>query len=244
MTPPTRDNYKLSADNNNVMELLQYTQSRSPELAEYIRAVAHSPLSFDGPYPYDHSSHNHIHLWKLEYLADTCEWIDVDYRVECVNHILEQWRRRLKGLPPYNDRGYRLYVYEDLAPTISAVAETEIGFPFSNGQPVFVKNIRDVLSLYEDRSWKDHFASGDWQISEKRLLDVVTRNKGSISKPTAENLGVPVGKLRSLIINMGLSVEVNSVRKKFQRRPADFSNELVYSDRWRVFERLLPARYR
>lgn len=226
------------------MGFLQYTQSRSPELAEYIDAVARSPLSFDGPYPLQHSSHNHVHLWKLEYLADTCDWIDVDYRIECVNHILEQWRCRLKGLPLYNDRGYRIYVYEDLAPTISVVAETEIGFPYSNGQPVFVESVRDILALYENRSWRDHFDSRDWQITEKRLLDVIKRNKGSISKPTAAQLGIPVGKLRSLIINMGLSVDVNSVRKKFQRRPADFASELVHADRWHVFERVLPSRYR
>ena len=235
--------WSLSA-NSSRMDFIDYTRSRSPELAEYIHGVAQSPLAFDGSDPSEHSSHNHIHLWKLEYLSDTCSWIDVDYRLECVNHVLEQWRRRLKGLSPYAQRGYRLYVYEDLAPTISAVAETDIGFPYTHAQPVFVQTIRDVLKLYEKRSWKEHFACDDWEISEKRLLDAVQKNNGSISKPTAEKLGIPVGKLRSLITNMGLSCQVNSVRKKFRRRPADFSNEIVHTDCWHVFERVLPAGYR
>ena len=226
------------------MDFIDYTRSRSPELAEYIHGVAQTPLAFDGSDPIEHSSHNHIHLWKLEYLSDTCSWIDVDYRLECVNHVLEQWRRRLKGLSPYAQRGYRLYVYEDLAPTISAVAETDIGFPYTHAQPVFVQTIRDVLKLYEKRSWKEHFTCDDWEISEKRLLYAVHKNNGSISKPTAEKLGIPVGKLRSLITNMGLSSQVNSVRKKFRRRPADFSNEIVHTDCWHVFERVLPAGYR
>ena len=226
------------------MGFLQFTRSRSAELAEYAQAVSQSPLAFDGQHPIEHSARNHIHLWKLEYLSDTCGWINVDYRVEFVNYILEEWQRRLKGLPPYKLRGYRIYVYENLAPTISVVAETDIGFPYSNGRPIFVNTLRDVLKLYENRSWKQHFASLDWEISEKRLLDVLTKNNGSIGKPTAEMLGLPVGKLRTLIINMGLGAQVNAIRKHYRRRPADFSDEGVETYRWHVFERMLPARYR
>lgn len=129
------------------MHFIDYTFSRSPELAEYIQSVAASPLAFDGPYPLQHSSHNHVHLWKLEYLSDTCDWIDVDYRVECISFILGHWRGRLKGLPPYRERGYRVYVYEDLAPSISVVAETDFGFPYCNDHALFVGNIRDILQL-------------------------------------------------------------------------------------------------
>ncbi len=228
------------------MEFLQYTESRSNELAEYIQAVAQCPLEFEGSDPLAHSSHNHIHLWKLEYLSDTFNWINVDYRVECINYIIEQWRQRLKELLPYSQRGYRIYVYEDLAPTISVVAETDIGFPYSNSnrEALFVQNIRDVLTLYENRSWKEHFVSLDWELSETHLLETITKNNGSISKPTAEQLALSVGKLRNLIINMGLGSQVNAIRKHFHRRPADFSNELEHSDRWHIFERLLPANYR
>lgn len=225
------------------MSFLQYTKTRSLELAKYLETTAKSPLVFEGSHPLKHSSYNHIHLWKLEYLSDHFDWIDLDYRVDFVNYILEQWRRRLKGLTPYKDRGYRMYVYEDLAPTISVVAETDFGFPYSNGQPIFVNNIRDVLTLYTNRSWKENFLFLDWEISEKHLLDTIIKNKGSISKSTAEKLGLSVGKLRTIIINMGLDAKVNKIRKHFHRKPADFSNE-YYSDNWHIFERLLPAHYR
>ena len=119
------------------MEILRQTRRRCPELAQYLEDVAASPLRFDGSDPLQHSSDNHVHLWKIESLADTYGWIDVDYRVEVVSYLLEQWRCRLKGLPPYRQQGYRLYLYEDLAPTISVVAETPIRFPYSYGTPVF-----------------------------------------------------------------------------------------------------------
>ena len=83
------------------MSLIEYTQSRSPDLAEYIQAVAASPLTFETPYPLQHSSCNHVHLWKIEYLSDRCDWIDAHYRVEVAKFLLEQWRLRLKRLPPY-----------------------------------------------------------------------------------------------------------------------------------------------
>ena len=180
------------------MKFLEYTRWRSPQLADYARAVAQSPLSFDGEHPLNHSSHNHVHLWKLEYLSDTLKWIDVDYRVEFVKYVLRQWQVRMKGLPPYQQQGYRLYVYEDHAPTISAVAETDIGFPYSCGQPIFVSNIRDILALYNDRSWRESFADIDWEISHERIVNAVEQNDGSIGKPTANSLGLQVGQLRKL----------------------------------------------
>lgn len=238
--------FRLFDDDCNVImvEFLKFTQSRSVELAEYAEAVSRSPLAFVGLNPLEHSAHNHVHLWKLEYLADRCDWIDIEYRVEFVNFILEQWRRRLKGLPPYREHGYRVFVYEDLAPTISVVAETDGGFPYSSGTPVFVKTVREILALYATRSWKVHFTDADQDISTERVVTAVTNNKGSIGRPTAQQLGLPVGKLRLLIVNMGLAEQVNEIRKRYRRPPSDFTNELPYSDRWHVFERRLPPRYR
>ena len=225
------------------MSFLQLTQSRSAELAEYAQFVAQMPFDFTGQHPIEHSAHNHVHLWKLEYLADTYPWINTSYRVDFVNYIFDQWRRRLKGFSPYQWRGYRLYLYEDLAPTLSVVAETEIGFPYARGQAIVVPTVEDVLQRYAHRSWKQYFASPGWEISEKRLLNVVAKNNGSISKPTAEALGLTVGKLRILIINMGLAEQVNALRKRYRRSPADFSNDLETAYRWHVFEQCLPARY-
>jgi hypothetical protein len=225
-------------------DVMKYTKERSAELAEYLECVSATPLSFEGEDPLSHSAENHVHLWKLEYLADSHSWINTTYRVEFIKHVLEQWRLRLKGLRHYRERGYRLYVYEDMAPTVSVVAETDIGFPYGHRSAVFVPNILDVVKLYENRSWKENFGGLDWEISHEKVIKVVERNKGSIGKPTANALGMQVGKLRSLITNMGLGTEVNEMRKLYRRRPADFSKEPTYFGEWHVFERVLPANYR
>jgi hypothetical protein len=226
-----------------LQDLLLFTRARSNELAEYLEAVAASPFSFEGEYPIAHSSSNHVHLWMLENRSDSHAWIDTDYKVACVKGLMEQWRIRLKGLPPYRERGYRMYLYEDTAPTLSVVAETDIGFPYRFGNPIHVKNISEILSLYSGRSWKCHFANLDWEVSQEAILKVIKRHAGSIGKPTANVLGLGVGTLRKLIINMDLGDEVNAIRKYNKRSPADFSNEIVYSENWHIFERILPAAY-
>lgn len=112
-------------------DLLKYTKERSSELAEYLELVSAAPLMFEGDEPLQHSSHNHIHLSDLEYLAESNSWINAEYRAEFVEYVFEQWRRRLKGLKPYRERGYRIYVYETwMAPVVSVVAETDVGFPY------------------------------------------------------------------------------------------------------------------
>ena len=235
----------MQSNNFQLMNFLEYTRLRSPELADYLKAVANTPLKFEGEDPLKHSSYNHVHLWKLEYLSDIYDWIDVDYRVDFVKYVLEQWRRRMKGLPPYKQKGYRLYVYEAIAPTISAVAETDLGFPYSHcGKPIFVANIRDVLALYRDRRWQDNFADLDWEISGDLILNSIKKNNGSIGEPTADSLSLQVNELRKLIVNMGLDSQVNKIRQHFQRRPADFSNNLDYGCSWHVFERVLKPGYK
>ncbi len=82
------------------MKFLEYTRSHLPELADYAKVVAQSPLSFAGEDPLQHSSYDRVSLWTLEYLSDTYNLIESDYRVDFVNYILEQWRRKMKGLPP------------------------------------------------------------------------------------------------------------------------------------------------
>jgi hypothetical protein len=226
------------------MDILNYTKGRSKELAQYLESISRTPFSFEGDHPIQHSSQNHIHLWLLEYLADTHNWIDTEYKSEFVSYILAFWKSRLKGLAPYYQRGYRMYVYEDLAPTISVVAETDVGCPYQAPEMIFLESIREILDLYNKRSWRGNFSDSDWEISPETLMKVVEKNKGSIGKPTASRLGVQVGKLRLLIMNMGLEYRVNDIRKKNRRRPADFSNTQENKYKMHLYEELLQPNYR
>ncbi len=195
-------------------DFLDYTRSKSRELASALERVCASPLSFETDYPMVHSSANHVHLWFLEQQANHAAWIDTKYRTEFIKHILEHWRIRLKGMAPYRGRGYRVIVYEDASPTLSVVAETYIGFPYRFGKPVQVDRIEAIAELYADRSWRERFEFEPWEISEERIIQSVATNHGSTSKPTAQKLGLQVGKLRLLIIQMDLGEEMKQLHKK------------------------------
>lgn len=225
------------------MSIEDFTRARCPELAEFLAACCARPLAFEGPYPIMHSSHNHVHLWALEYWADHHAWIDLDYRVAFARLILDRWRGRLKGLPPYRAHGYRLYLYEDMAPTLSAVAETDYGFPYG-GAPDFVKRPRDVMACYAGRSWRANFQGEPWTLKPSRILAEIERQAGSISKPTANALGLPAGALRILIEQMGIADRVNAIRKRFKRRPAAFRDAPLPEHAFKVYEERLPAGYR
>lgn len=222
---------------------LQSTRERSRELADYLEAVAASPLRFEGDHPLMHSSDNHVHLWKLEYLADELSWIDTGYRTGFARYVLEQWRRRAKGLPPYRERGYRIYLYEDLAPTLSMVAETDFGFPYGRPGLQQVDRIEDVMSAYAGRSWRANFEVEEGGITPERLLKVIRAEQGSLSSPSADRLGINVAELRRLVVNLGLDDEVNQIRKHFRRRPADLRAPEEDLGPWRLWERVLPAGY-
>ena len=224
-------------------DFLDYTRSKSRELARALEQVCASPLQFDTEFPLVHSSANHVHLWILEHQADHASWIDTAYRTQFIKHILEHWRIRLKGMAPYRERGYRVYVYEDTSPTLSVVAETDIGFHYRYGNPVPVERIEDIATLYATRSWGEHFQFEPWELSPDRILQVVEANHGSISKPTANRLGLSAGKLRLLIIQMDRGDEVNQLRKRFKRRPVDFVDYQPQDEIWHFFERILSANY-
>lgn len=226
------------------MSIASFTQSRCPELAEFLESCCSAPLAFEGEHPNYHSYLNHIHLWALEWWADHHGWIDLDYRVEFVDLIFERWRGRLTGLEPYRQDGYRLYLYEDLAPTISVVAETPYGFAYDAQGATFVNSTREIMSLYTDRSWSSNFDCEPWDVSHDKLLALVDKNRGSIGKPTAQALGLKTGKLRILIEQMGLEREINAIRKRCKRRPAAFRTEEDMPHRFHVYEQLLPAGYR
>lgn len=222
---------------------LRETRDRSADLADYAEEVAASPLRFEGEYPLMHSSDNHVHLWKLEYLADDLTWIDTRFRTQFVRYVLEQWRRRAKGLEPYRDRGYRLFVYEDLAPTLSMVAETPTGFPYSRQGMHQVETIEEVMGVYEGRSWRALFESEEGGIKPDRVIELIRQHAGSLGSGPASRLGVNVAQLRRLIVNFGLEDEVNQIRKHFRRRPADLKPLPDEGPPWRLWERRLPAGY-
>lgn len=223
------------------MSLAKTLRNSCPDLAKFLNECCAAPFNFEGDCPNLHSSHNHIHLWALEYWADRHSWIDLDFRTEFVDEILERWRVRLKGHPPYQEEGYRVYLYEDLAPTVSVVAETAEGFPYP-GEPTFVEQRRHIMEIYVDRSWHSNFHFEPLDIDPDVILKTVEQNFGSISKPTANALGVKVGALRTLIEQMDLQGEVNSIRKKYKRRPAKFKEE-EYPHRYRIHEQLLRPGY-
>jgi len=228
-----------------MMDVLRYTKTVSRDLADYLEQCARAPLAFEGNDPLHHSSHNHIHLWLLECFAERNEWVNLAYKREFVEYILKTWKNRIKGFLPYQSQGYRMYVYTDWAPTISVVAETAMGFPYrySLEHAVFVDDLSDILKKYEGCNWSDNFggASG---ISPKTVLKSVLSNAGSIGKATANMLGLKVGALRRLIINMGLAEQVNEIRKKHKRRPADFRYELDHNHTTLFYELLLPPKFR
>lgn len=221
---------------------LAETRARCPELADYFEQVGDRPLTFDGAHAIEHSARNHVHLWALEWWSDHHAWIDLDYRVAFAAAILERWQGRMKGLAPYRAQGYRLYVYEDLAPTLSAVAETPQGCPYG-GNLTFVRGIREVMEVYSGRSWRGLFAADPRAITQERLLEEVERHAGSIGAPTANALGLTPGSLRKLIGQMRLEDRVNALRKRHKRRPAQFASSPDPGPGTRVFELRLPPGY-
>lgn len=224
--------------------LVNFTRERCPELADFLVNACATPLTFEeGAHPNTHSADNHIHLFELERWADHHSWIDLDYRTQFAELIFARWRGRLKGLWPYRASGYRFYLYEDLAPTVSAVAETAEGFPYP-GEPTFVSSPRDIMARFAERSWAGVFDFEPWAVSREKLIAAVEANAGSISKPTAASLGLKVGQLRTTIEVMGLDGEVNRLRKRFKRRPAKFRTEADLPFRYHCYELRLPAGYR
>jgi hypothetical protein len=109
------------------MDLLHEAKRISSDSAAWQSGIAEEDFAFRGTDPRQHSAHNHVHLWMVEWLADDDPRIDLAFRRRVITWIFDQWERRLKGYAPYRDVGYRLYLYEDAAPTVSVVAETPGG---------------------------------------------------------------------------------------------------------------------
>jgi len=212
----------------------------APELRAYIAEVSETPLNFEGLDPLHHSAHNHVHLWKIEAFADTHPAITVGFRLAAVNYIFERWKTRLRSYRPYQQAGYRLYLYEDTAPTISVVAQTPTGFPY-DGEPQFVTAPKDILRLYRNRSWSAH-----WQMPEltpELIIATIDTARGSMSSTVARQLGINGAALRRCIEWFEIAEQVNTIRKRYRRRPAQFTQVEALPHRYHIWEKQLPARY-
>lgn len=212
---------------------------RLPEVARFIEEMSEIDLKFQGPEPLDHSRDNHVHLWAIEYAADRHREIDLAFRCAAVRHILARWTARLKGYAPYTAQGYRLYVYGDMAPTLSVVAETPRGCPY--GDVKLVDDIETVVRPYVGQSWSARFrATGG--LGPDRLLAAIDKERGSLGA-TARRLGWSLAILRRDIEGWEIGPDVNRVRKRHGRRPAQFADPIYRVLNTPFWERRLPPRY-
>lgn len=211
---------------------------RHRDLADYIDGIAEQPLSFRGPHAIAHSADNHRHLWAIEWWADKDDNLDLAFRGHAVSHILHRWRNRLTGHSPTHGYGFRLYLYEDMAPTVSVVAETGEGCPYG-GDLIFVDRIGDVLKPYATRPWSSLF-SGSAMPSPEAILKAARRERGAL-RSTSKTVGVSLADLRRTIENYGLAADINAIRKHHKRLPAQLRDIDTMLPRLRVWEyRIAP----
>lgn len=220
------------------MDFLSKTRRFCPELAEEIHAIAEKSFTFASEHPSVNSQFNSEYLWLAEHRADRFKQINLRYRVEMVQHIIERWKQNLRGYRPYQDSGYRIHMWRSLGPKISVAQYQE-----EQGTDIGVELIESLerfLRPFAQRSWGDLFSGSPIDLSE--VLRTVERMRGSIGKPTAERLGMTRGELRKLIEQVDLVDDVNRIRKHFKRRPAAL-NPFPVPRRLPMHEIILPPRY-
>ena len=203
--------------------IINHAHRISPELARFINDVAERKLQFRGERPVAHSSHNHVHLWALEWWADRDTRINLDFRCEAVDFIVARWKQRLQGYQHWQQHGFTFYLYSDMAPTLTVVARAGEP-PMFDDSFTFVPRRRDVLARYVHQSWSAIFSTAGPD-PVRALLKAVEDNAGSIGTPTARALGVSVAQLRRQIEGFDLAESVNTIRKRYRRRPAQFRTE-------------------
>ncbi|GGJ19732.1 hypothetical protein [Deinococcus roseus] len=211
------------------MDFIQRTRRFSPALADHLQQVAQQTLDFSGLHPLDHSRHNHVHLWKLEYEADLHPEINLQYRVDCARFVQQSWTEQLKFHPK---GAYLFYLYEDLAPTVSVVRETEYEFPYA-GTPVFVEDMAGVMRLYVGRSWKAQFKGNRL---DRHVLEQLEKHQGSLTR-TAQHLNLSIAELRRWIEQLQLTAEVNALRKHFYRRSLQLKTEWELPLTYRIYHK-------
>ena len=210
------------------MDFLKKAHGISQEFADYIASIAESELRFQGEHPIEHSRYNHVHLFGLGRWARENPRIDLKLKMQAVEYIFARWKVRLKSYQPYTRQGFRMYLYEDFAPTISVVAETKFGFPYGR-QPVFVDSPMDILEIYENQDWNDFLQPN----KETAVLFAIEKSQGSIGTRAAQLIGLRAVELRKYIEWFEIGDQVNLIRKQFHRKPIQF---LSYEDRFMRFK--------
>ena len=213
------------------MDFLQRASEVNREFAEYVHDLAETPLRFRGEHPSEHSRDNHIHLFGWGPCVQKDPRLDLHVQVQAVEYIFARWRTRLRSYQPHTQHGYRMYLYEDFAPTISVVAETKFGFPY-HGQPIFVDSLIEILQIYANHDWNDFL-----QPSEKTaVLHAVEKSQGSIGTRAAQLIGLRAIELRKYIEWFEVGDQVNQIRKQFHRRPVQFLDYAARFSRFKVCE--------
>ncbi|MDP1910936.1 MAG: hypothetical protein Q8K85_21755 [Hyphomicrobium sp.] len=200
--------------------------------------IAEAPLSFRGAGPILHSAANHRHLWALNAAADRDRSFDLAFRCRVVAHILERWRARLVSHATSSPHGFRLYLYEDLAPTVSVVAETPLGCPYG-GDLTFVATIGEVLAAYDGRSWTALFEGGGPKPDV--IVNAVSHASGSL-RAGAQRMGMPLARFRRLIETFDLAGDINRIRKHNGRRPARFADCDALPPKLRIWDYAIAPR--
>ena len=202
-------------------------------------------LIFRGDHPIEHSRRNHIHLSSIEWFAARYPQIDLSIREQAVRFIFERWKVQPKSFHPYRQNGYRLYLYEAFAPTISVVADTTHGFPYGK-EPAAWSSIAEVFQPFVKMTNTKPAQINCCQenaFNEDMILSAVERSRGSLGTRAAQSLGLSVGELRKRVEWFYLCDQVNDLRKRFNRRPARFTDQDLRFFEFKIFELRLPANY-
>lgn len=196
------------------MDVLSETRARNAELADHLAAIIDAPLA-----NVEHAQAGfHLHLWKLEFFADFCGWIDEAYRIRLAHALIAHWRQRLNGA---GHGAWRLYFYEDLTPTLAAIP-LDAAAPQFLGTPRRVTDPGDVMQAYLGRGW--HMLGRPPVILPGRdtVLAEIEARQGSIGRDTSLALGLKPGSLRFLIEQDGLKDTVNQIRLRHNLPPEQF----------------------
>jgi hypothetical protein len=218
---------------------LKKAQSIDQELSDYVEHIGETEFQFKGDNPYDHSAYNHVHLRGLQVLARDNPRVTLEVQVQAVEYIFERWKTRLKSFHPYTQKGYRLELSENFAPTISVEANTVYGRTGGNSA-VYVDSMLEIFRIYEGQDWCSFL-----QPSEKSaILYAVEQSQGSIGTRAAQLIGLNAVELRKYIEWFEMDDEVNTIRKQFHRRPVQFLSYEQRFSKYKIYEICLPAHYK